>query len=200
MNKTPEKPGRGRPKTLKKAAVTDVAMQAYWEHGPTEVSLNAICQQAGVSKPSVYREFGNDDGLTHAALLSYADQVLSKTLEITQSDASFARKINQIAHLCAQDALHDHGCLLVKMRAAKTRMGPKTQDLITQIETMAFGAFLTVLSDARAKGEWTGDIPVELGARYLQAQIGLALDLRARGEDPAATLALALSVFGATEA
>jgi AcrR family transcriptional regulator len=137
MSDASGKPGRGRPKTLKKADVTDVAMQSYWERGPAQVSLNAICQKAGVSKPSVYREFGNDDGLTHAALSSYADKVLGKMLAITQSDDSFARKIDQLVHLSAEDMLHEHGCLFVKMRAAKAQMGPRTQDLTEAIEQIS---------------------------------------------------------------
>lgn len=199
MKEVPKKSRRGRPKTLKKADVTDVAMHAYWENGPAEVSLNAICQQAGVSKPSVYREFGNDDGLTHAALSSYADKVLGKMLTITQSEDSFARKLNQLVHLSAEDVLHEHGCLFVKMRTAKAQMGPKTQELIGAIESMSLDAFSKVLSEARAAGSGSGGISVELGARYLQAQIGLALDQRARGEDPKETLALALSVFSTAD-
>ena len=195
MSETPNKPGRGRPKTLDKANVTEVAMHAYWEDGPTEVSLNAICHRAGVSKPSVYRAFGNDDGLTHAALESYADEVLGKVLSITAGDDNFFSKIRQIAHLSAEDALHTHGCLFVKMRAAKAQMGPQTQELIAQIDSIALEAFKTVLTEARASGEWPGEISVQLGAQYLHSQIGLALDQRARGEDPKETLALALSVF-----
>ncbi|MFK7941476.1 MAG: TetR/AcrR family transcriptional regulator [Paracoccaceae bacterium] len=195
MPDTPDKQTRGRPKTLKKEYVTDVAMRAYWAQGPTKVSLNAICQMAGVSKPSVYREFGNDDGLAHAALAHYGDQVLSKMLAITQSADSFPSKIRQIVQLVAEDELHEQGCLFVKMRAVKTQMGPETQELMGHIENMAFTAFSKVLREARAAGDWSGDIPDELGAQYLQAQIGLALDLRTRGQDPKATLALALSVF-----
>lgn len=195
MSESPSKPGRGRPKTLKKAEIIDVAMHAYWKEGPAEVSLNAICQRAGVSKPSVYREFGNDDGLTHAALERYAQSVLAKILKIATSNDDFLCKINKIAYLSAQDTLLSNGCLFVKMRAAKSKMGPKTQVLIAQIEGMALEAFSKVLSDARDAGEWSGDISVELGAQYLHAQVGLALDQRARGENPKATLALALSVF-----
>lgn len=195
MNEKPDKPGRGRPKTLKKADVVDVAMNAYWKEGPTEVSLNAICQRAGVSKPSVYREFGNDDGLTHAALSQYAEIVLGRILAITSSDDSFSNKIRQIAFLSAEDEVHVCGCLFVKMRAAKAQMGPKTQALIAQMETMSVDAFSKVIAEGQALGEWSGDFPVDLGARYLHAQIGLALDQRARGEDPKETLELALSVF-----
>ena len=163
------------------------------------MSLNAICQKAGVSKPSVYREFGNDDGLMHAALSQYTEKVLGKTFTIVQGDADFASKINQLVQLVAEDGLHDDGCLFVKMRAVKAQLGPKTQQLIETMDLMGMEAFSTVLTEARAAGTWSGDIPVDLGARYLQAQIGLALDQRARGEDPKETLALALSVFGVAD-
>jgi AcrR family transcriptional regulator len=194
MSEEPKKQGRGRPKTLNKADVVDVAMGAYWEDGPTSVSLNAICQMAGVSKPSVYREFGNDDGLTYAALEKYAETVLGKVLAITMSGGSFSNKIKQIAYMSAEDCLHAKGCLFVKMRAVKPLMGPKTQALIGHIETMALDAFSKVLTEGRASGEWTSDIPIELGARYIHSQIGLALDQRARGDKAKDTLELALSV------
>lgn len=190
-----KKPTRGRPKTLNKANLIDVAMRAYWKDAPTEVSLNEICALAGVSKPSVYREFGNDDGLAYAALEIYAETVLAKILTIVAGDDTFADKIRKIAYLSAEDALHENGCLFVKMRAAKEQMGPKTQELIDRIENMALEAFSALLTEGRALGEWSNTIPIELGARYLQAQIGLALDQRARGQDPKAVLDLALSAL-----
>lgn len=195
MSETPKARGRGRPKTLKTADVAQTAMKAYWAHGPTEVSLNAICQQAGVSKPSVYRAFGNDDGLAHAALATYAETVLNHLSSIILEDDGFFSKIRRITYLTTEDALHEQGCLFVKMRAVRSQLGPKTQDLIAQIESQSIAALTEVLAKARAEGAWPGDIPVDLGARYLQAQIGLAMDQRARGEDPKATMALALSVF-----
>lgn len=195
MNESPPKAGRGRPKTLIRAGVVEIAMRSYWKDGPTEVSLNAVCQRAGVSKPSVYREFGNEDGLTHAALEHYAKCVLGKVLEVLDGEDSFAGKIRKVAYLAAEDDAHESGCLFVKMRTAKNLMGEKTQTLISATESMAVDAYAKLLVEGHETGEWSGNIPVKLGAAYLHAQIGLALDQRARGEDPKAVLALALSVL-----
>ena len=96
MSSDKKKSGRGRPKTFDKAHVIDVAMRAYWEDGPTKVSLNDVCARAGVSKPSVYREFGNDDGLACAVLQFYAESVLGKILAIVESDDAFAEKISKM--------------------------------------------------------------------------------------------------------
>lgn len=181
---------------MDRGRLVDIAMRAYWAEGPTDVSLNSICQRAGVSKPSVYREFGNEDGLICATLEAYADMVLSRLVEIVASDSAFFRKIERLAYLVAKDDLHENGCLFVKMRMFKSQMGPKTQAKISDIEGMALEAFASLLTQGRTSGEWTSDIPVALAARYLHAQVGLALDQRARGEDPAETLSLALSVLG----
>lgn len=180
---------------MDKDEVLRVAMHAYWVDGPATVSLNSVCQRAGVSKPSVYREFTNEDGLTCAALETYADQVLGRVLAVLQGGDTVAQKVEQIAALAARDAQHTNGCLFVKMRAARPEMGEKTQALIDQVDQMALQGFAQLLQDARASGAWAGDVPVALGAQYLHAQIGLALDQRARGQDPTDMLAMALSVF-----
>jgi AcrR family transcriptional regulator len=59
---------------------------------PADVSVNAICQMAGISKPSLYREFGSEDGLTRAVLDRYAEQVLSEMFAILQAGRGCARR------------------------------------------------------------------------------------------------------------
>lgn len=199
MSDPTETPRRGRPKTLDRLAVVETAMNAYWEDGPNAVSLNAICQRAGVSKPSLYREFGNDDGLARAALEHYGAKVLGAVLSTLGGEMPFADKIRAVAKLATGDDVHAHGCLFVKMRAGKRQMGPQTQALIEAMEQVALEAYADALNAAHSTGEWSGAIPVDLAARYLQEQIGLALDQRARGEDPAETLDLALSVVLGTD-
>ena len=195
MSDPTDKPGRGRPRKRDKDEVAALAMHAYWADGPTEVSLNAVCARAGVSKPSVYRDFGNEDGLVHAALGHYAQTVLAKMLEITDSGDDFAIKIKRIAHLICEDSLHENGCLFVKMRAVRGQMGPQTRVLIDQIEAVSLDALTDVMTQARASGDWPGPVPVSLGAAYFQAQIGLALDMRVRGLAPRPVLELALSAL-----
>lgn len=195
MIESTQKPARGRPKTLNKQNVAEIAMQAYWHEGPTQVSLNSVCQRAGVSKPSLYREFGNEDGLASAALESYVQSVLIKFIEIVSGEGNFAEKIGRVAYLAAEDSQHENGCLFVKMRAAKFDLGEKTQEIIAQTESLALDAYARFLQEGKDNGDWSGCIPVALAAQYLYAQIGLAMAQRARGENPKAILELALSVF-----
>ena len=53
MSDDDQKSPRGRPRTMDADQVLETAMNAYWREDPVDVSLNAICQRAGVAKPSV---------------------------------------------------------------------------------------------------------------------------------------------------
>lgn len=195
MNETP-KQKRGRPRTLDADRTLDVAMRAYWKDDPADVSINAICTLAGVSKPGLYREFGGEDGLMRAVLDRYADEVLSDIFEILSKGAPLAETLAALAHFASDDPRMETGCVFYKMRAGKHRLGPKTLERVEAIDAAAVGAFTAYLESRRAAEDWNGARPAAAVARYLVEQIGLALTQRAAGEDPAQvrdTLALALS-------
>ena len=189
---------RGRPRTMNAEKVLDVTMTAYWQGDPADVSVNAICQLAGISKPSLYREFGSEDGLTCAALERYAEQVLSDVLAILQSKKGLRGTLDALADFACADPRMETGCLFYKMRAGKHRLGPQSRARLEAIDTAAQGAYEAFLQASRDAGDWHAGLSVEAAAKYLGEQVGLAITQRASGEDPARIremLGLALSVF-----
>ena len=182
---------------MKPEDVLQVAMTAYWHEGP-EVSVNAVCQRAGVSKPSLYREFGSEDGLTLAALEHYAGMVQSQLQGLLSSELSFADKLEALITFASEDPRNEHGCLFVKMRAARLDLGPKTQAKVAEIEAATLEVYARFFRESRKKGEWPGSIAPDFAAQYLHAQIGLAVSQRALGTETALVRALldyALSVL-----
>jgi len=178
--------------------VLDVAMTAYWRGDPADVSVNAICQMAGISKPSLYREFGSEDGLKRAALDSYADQVLSEIFTILHAGRGLRETFTALIDFASDDPRMETGCLFYKMRAGKHRLGPETRARVEAIDAAAKSAYAAFLQAARDTGEWPGGLSVEAGATYLGEQIALAITQRASGEDKARIremLTLALSVL-----
>lgn len=189
---------RGRPRTMNVDKLLDTAVSEYWHGDPADISLNAICQKAGVSKPSVYREFGSEDGLTRAALDSYAERVLSDVFAILHSGSGFRKTLEALIDFASTDTRMETGCLFYKMRAGKHRLGPETRARVDALDQAAHSAYVAFLRACRETGDWSGGISDEVAARYLGEQLGLAFSQRASGEDPAqvrAGLALALSVF-----
>lgn len=198
MRDSDAKPLRGRPRTMKAEEVLDVAVTAYWQRDPADVSVNAICQMAGVSKPSLYRVFGSEDGLTRAALDRYAERVLSDIFAILQDGKGLRDTLDALVEFACADPRMETGCLFYKMRAGRHRLGPETRARVDEIDAAAQAAYAAFLQSCRKDGNRTGGLSVEAGAKYLSEQIALAITQRASGEDPTRIremLGLALSVF-----
>lgn len=198
MSDADPRPTRGRPKTMNADAVLDVAVDAYWHGDPADVSVNRICQLAGISKPSLYREFKSEDGLTRAALDRYAERVLSHVFAILESGKGLRNTLDALTDFASADPRMESGCLFYKMRAGKHRLGPETRARVEELDRTAQAAYAAFLKARREAGDWPGSLPVEAGARYLSEQIALAVTQRASGEDPAhirEMLTLALSIF-----
>ncbi len=178
--------------------VLGVAMAAYWQADPADVSVNAITQMAGISKPSLYREFGSEDGLKLAVLDRYAEAVLSDMFVILHGGKGLRETLDALIDFASDDPRMETGCLFYKMRAGKHRLGPLTRARVEQIDAAGQAAYAAFLQSARDAGEGIGGLPVTAGAMYLGEQIALAITQRAAGEDKTRIremLTLALSVF-----
>ncbi len=189
---------RGRPRTADPEHILDVAMKAYWSGDPADVSVNTICRLAGVSKPSLYREFGSEDGLTRATLDHYAKLVLSDVFAILRAGRGLEWTLGALTDFACDDPRMETGCLFYKMRAGKHRLGPQTHARVDELDAAAREAYAGFLRACSEAGEWAPPPTVESGARYLSEQVGLAITQRASGEDTAQvrdSLRLAMSVF-----
>lgn len=154
------------------------AMLAYWYDDPCAVSLNSICAKAGAPKPSVYREFGSEDGLQRAVLDRYAQTVLADVLTIFETGGGSAQILQAVIDFACDGTRFDRGCLFFKMRAAKPRLGPLTGAMLEHIQSNALLTIEHALTLDKA-GRIGLDAP--LVAHYILEQMGLAMSLRAQG-------------------
>jgi AcrR family transcriptional regulator len=188
----------GRPITRNREHVLETAMNAYWQDDRSAVSVNAICALAGVSKPSLYREFGSEDGLSAAVLERYGQTVLAPLQALLSSPQAYSAKLDALTSFASNDPQMDAGCLFVKMRATRSRFGPQTQALLTAMEAKLQKHYEWFFTEATERGEWRGGIATDLAASYLQEQLGMAVSQRAAGKNPDAVrafLELAMSAL-----
>lgn len=201
MNRKNQTIRRGRPITRNREHVLETAMNAYWQDNFAATSVNTICALANVSKPSLYREFGSEDGLTVAVLERYANQVLVQIGDLLKSDASFATKLDELIKIASEDPQMETGCLFIKMRAVRSRFGIQTQAKLADIETHALKLYVRFFKNSHERGEWSAGIPAELAATYLMDQFGLAVTQRVAGRNKERVrelLALSLSALNRT--
>ena len=190
-NATMAKASRGRPKTIDREQIITVAMQAYWREDVDSISVNEICRCAEVAKPGLYREFGNEDGLMKAVLVAYQQQVLALVYQLIAADAPFRATLDSLvaivtrsgdAQFFSEDQAVPSGCLFVKMRESYRHLGEETRAEIDHAKEKALTVYEDWVERARAKGEFTGDMPSRFAAIYIDAQLSNALSLLARGE------------------
>ncbi len=185
MNTSPTKAPRGRPKTLNRDRVLDTAMHAYWEEGINGLSVNEICKRCEISKPGLYREFGNEDGLMEAVHLAYQEQVLNPVLKMLTTEAPFREELdNLVSFITADDDSQEppKGCLIAKMRESRLHVGEATRAQIDRTRERVLAAYEKWVDDAKNKGEFSADMPSEFVARYIDAQLTNAQSQLTLGE------------------
>lgn len=176
---------RGRPKTINRDHILNVAMQAYWQKGIYDVSINEICKKAKISKPGLYREFGNEDGLMKAVLIKYNEKVSAPLRQALTANMTFRQILDNIVSTLASansDKDAPRGCLKVKMSESPTHMGETTRQQIKLMQQQTLVAYENLVIRSKSRGEFSIDMSVQFAAIYIDAQISNALSRLARGE------------------
>ena len=175
--------GRGRPKTLDRDQVLQEALMAYWSRGTKNVSISDICLATGASKPGVYREFGNDDGLKASALETYYILAVQPLIDIFEKEQSMCEAIDASVDYMTQDRTElgiPQGCLFVNMRAQSQQLGPLTRETLNAFRRSLLSAFAAWAERSKARGECT-NIPTDIAALYIDAQHGGAMRMQREG-------------------
>ena len=192
------KRSRGRPKTLNIEHILDVSMKAYWEEGIETISLNEICKRAHVSKPGIYREFKNDDGLIKAVLLHYQKQVLQQIHQIFRSNKPFEEVLNKYILILTIESPNLNGCLFLRSRDSNYPLGEESKKQIDLIQKEFVSSFTQWIEEAKQKDEFPQNISTELAVNYIDAQVSIAMTKIFNGtkvSDVKDMLTLAFSVF-----
>jgi len=64
----------GRPRAFDPDTALDAAVDTFWRHGYEATGLAELTEAMGISRPALYRAFGDKERLFHAALTRYVDR------------------------------------------------------------------------------------------------------------------------------
>lgn len=201
MNANGKKRTRGRPKTFDRNHVIDIAMQAYWQEGQAAVSLNSVCQRADVSKPSLYKEFGSEDGLKQAVLIDYHQMTLAPLYELLAVDQPFDTALDSLTAYILRDHQENgmpNGCLFVDLCQCRAHLGELTGGQVDELRGLSIRNFAKWIDRAKANDQFKPAIPTQTAALYIEAQIACIMNMQRHGaaaSEVNAVFRLALSVF-----
>ncbi|MEN9903531.1 MAG: hypothetical protein RLZZ555_96 [Pseudomonadota bacterium] len=91
MEKTDDDPAppprRGRPRDPERSRrILEAACNHFYAHGMERASVDAIAAEAGVSKMTIYSNFGSKEGLFEAVIQERTDRVMGDSAEIDALD------------------------------------------------------------------------------------------------------------------
>jgi len=177
-------------------------MDSYWKDDIGNLSLNEICRRSGVSKPGLYREFCNEDGLMKAVLMRYQEQVLDPVQQMLNSETPFREALdNLVSFATSVSCNHEspNGCLFIKMRESRIHLGEKTRAQVDFLEEQGLVAFTKWVERSKVRGEFSVDMSSEFAATYIDTQLSNASSQLARGVAPETVkkiLSVAFSMLG----
>jgi TetR/AcrR family transcriptional regulator, copper-responsive repressor len=179
-----ERKRRGRPPTFRRSTIVSQAMDCYWCEGLNDLSINELCRQINISKPTLYREFGGEDGLLVSVLEHYNNEVLTPIALSFEGEEPLNQKIDALIEQFTDPTQTSYGCLLVKLRLNPQRLGPSTQAILQKTRASIHMQYLKLVVSAQEKGVLRADIEPDLAARFIDNQLTSILIHMNAGESP----------------
>ncbi len=197
MARSAQTQSRGRPQTLDRHRIVEIAMASYWCDGVRNVSMNEICRRAGASKPGVYREFGGEDGVMEAAVEHYRATVIGSLMALLESNLPFADVLERVLRMITEPSGNPAGCLLAELRSAPGRLGPLTTTRVEMVTAELRQAYERWLRRAQTRGEVATTISLDVATHFIDTQVTTALLQMALGAEPRLVRAQAELAFSA---
>ena len=92
----PQPPRRGRPRDPERARrILEAARNHFYAHGLERASVDAIAAEAGVSKMTIYSNFGSKEGLFGAVVHERTERVMGGDVGVEALDPTQPRKALQ---------------------------------------------------------------------------------------------------------
>lgn len=89
----PQKPQRGRPRDPERGRrILEAARSHFYTHGLERASVDAIAADAGVSKMTIYSNFGSKEGLFEAVVRERTEHVVGGVAGIESLDPNYPQK------------------------------------------------------------------------------------------------------------
>ncbi len=173
----------GRKKTLDRDEVLSEALKVFREHGFAGTSAEMLVSLTGISRHSLYADFGSMMGLYEATLQKYNDDVIDQRFGLLEGTDSQLADLLELFDFYAGEGTSNAkglGCLLCNMAIEFGANDPTRHGAISNYFKRISGAIENTLNNAKNEGEIGADIQTRTQADYLTASImGLFVMIRA---------------------
>ena len=164
---------RGRPRKATREDLSFRAMEIYRHQGFSRVSFNEICRQLDIAKPSIYRNFGSEEGLITSALELHGLDILEKLNNIIQTDENFLDQLEKLQDFFINIPLaYNQGCLILQARRIQGDLSNEAVELLISIEQKFVKTLELWIKSAIRLKEVSKNLKPRIGAHLILSLIG----------------------------
>ena len=188
----------GRPKILDRENLINIAYQEYWTHGINNVTLTSIAKLANVSRPGIYKEFEDEDGLKSEVLKKYTYALKEHVLSQYKNSKDIRTLIYHLHSYIGfpQDTKifkevkitpifnapkNPNGCLYEKAKIVKHLLNKKTIKEVNNFENYRKIVFTNYINRMQKYGEINKSLKPEDVYEYLAATLLMLQSLKNNG-------------------
>jgi len=187
----------GRPKLLDRDNIINIALNQYWIYGIDNVTISSIASLANISRPGIYKEFIDEDGLKYEVLKKYT--CMLKEFVIPQynsakdiktiyyhlhstigfnTDKKYFEGISQLKSILPKEVV---GCFYENVKLKKHTLDNKTKREVDDFEKFRKNIFLKYLKELQETGQIISSLDIDEIYEFISAQLSLSQSLSLNG-------------------
>ena len=187
----------GRPKLLDRDNIINIALNQYWIYGIDNVTISSIASLANISRPGIYKEFIDEDGLKYEVLKKYT--CMLKEFVIPQynsakdiktiyyhlhstigfnTDKKYFEGISQLKSILPKEV---DGCFYENVKLKKHTLDNKTKREVDDFEKFRKNIFLKYLKELQETGQIISSLNIDEIYEFISAQLSLSQSLSLNG-------------------
>ena len=156
-------------------AIVSAARSLFWKHGIRRVTIEEICQDAGVSKMTCYKYFSNKTAIAKYLIEDMFESGIKAYKEIYHSDISYEEKVKKMldlkmsnSHEMSQELLDD----------IYKNQDEELSETIETIKKRMIGIYLDDIREAQKIKEIREDVKPEFMLYFLNNLTEMLTDQR----------------------
>jgi AcrR family transcriptional regulator len=160
-------------KPEKYESIVTAAKLLFWKHGIRRVTVEEICQEAGVSKMTCYKYFSNKTAIAQYVIEEIFESGMKKYKEIFTSDIPYEEKVRKLIELKMENT-HE-----ISQELIEDIYKYEVEDLANTIESIKnrmLKEYLEDFSCAQKDGEIRSDIKPEFILYFLNHLTEMMVD------------------------
>jgi TetR/AcrR family transcriptional repressor of nem operon len=147
-----------RNKDYDRNAVLEKAVEVFWQKGYRACSISDLVKATGLNTASMYKEFGDKDGLFEEALNHYDQHILSPRLNALKENPTYQGIRDFLQSVIKGSSSKGYrGCLMMNHLSQKNSISPQAANKLSAFCTTVESLLETAIRNAQASGEIAKD-------------------------------------------